>query len=115
MRTGEELLHPRKSMPRCGVKYSYAPTKFLRENFEFRTDHHSLNWILNIRNSSRRIARWRLQLARYEYEAEYRPEVTQNVADRVSRLRKSNEVHGVIDNEFSGCVIESSPSMLKRR
>ena len=43
--------------------------------FKLRTDHEALRWVLNLADSSGRLARWRLRLAEYDYGVQYRPGV----------------------------------------
>ena len=56
--------------------------------FTVRTDHNPLKWILNIADTANgRLMRWRLRLAEFDYDVEYRPGVKHNLADGMSRLR----------------------------
>lgn len=80
------------------------------DTFILRTDHHALILIRSIADSSVRLARWRLQLAKYDNDVEYRPELTRSVAEGVFRLRKSKKEHDVIDDESPGFVMEGSPN-----
>ena len=54
--------------------------------FNLRTDPEALRWVLNLADSSGRLARWRLRLADYDYEVKYRPGVKYQLANGVSRL-----------------------------
>lgn len=63
---------------------------------------------MNLADSSERLAPWRLQLAKDDYEIEHRPGAKRRVADGGSRPRRSKEEYGVIDDEVSCPVMEGS-------
>lgn len=84
--------------------YLYADTLTLR------TEHHALKWNLDLAGSSGTLALWRRRLAEYDYEVEYRPCITQNVADEVSHLRRSGDEQNVVNEEVMCFVTESSSS-----
>lgn len=65
--------------------YLYSST------FTSRRSHHAIRWILSLADSSERLARWRFQVAEYDYKADYRARAMQKVADKESRLRRSEE------------------------
>ena len=67
--------------------------------FNLRTDHEALRWVLNLADSSGRLARWRLRLAEYDYEVQYRPGVKHQLADGVSRLRTDGGDTAPVDDE----------------
>ena len=67
--------------------------------FNLRTDHEALRWVLNLADSSGRLARWRLRLAEYDYEVQYRPGVKHQLADGVSRLRVKDALSEPVDDE----------------
>lgn len=52
-----------------------------RATFTLRTAHHALKWILNVADSSGRLASWRSRLVSYDYGVEYRPWTTPNVVN----------------------------------
>ena len=89
----------------------------LGTQFTVRTDQHALRWLLNLTNVSGRLARWRLRLAEYEFEVEYRPGVKHQLADGMSRLRTASvfpetNIHTHSSDE---CVGVALPYTFKRR
>ncbi|CDF38306.1 unnamed protein product [Chondrus crispus] len=75
--------------------------------FNLRTDHEAVRWVLNLADSSGRLARWRLRLAEYNYEVQYRPGVKHQLADGVSRLRTDGGDTTPVDDEVSCFVVQS--------
>ena len=67
--------------------------------FNLRTDHEALRWVLNLGDSSGRLARWSLRLAEYDYELQSRPGVKYQLADGVSRLRIDGGDTELVDDE----------------
>ena len=67
--------------------------------FNLRTDHEALRWVLNLVNSPGRLARWRLRLAEYDYEVQYRPGVKHQLMDGVSRLCTDGGDTAPVDDE----------------
>lgn len=61
------------------------------DNFTLRTNHPGLKWILDLPDSSRRLARWHLRLAAYDYEVKYRKRPKHEAVHGESRLQKSEE------------------------
>lgn len=76
---------------------------------KLRTDQ-ALNWILNVADSSERLACWRVRLAEYDCKVEYRPGSPHKVAAGVSRLQRSDEEQDMIDKEVPCSVTEGSPN-----
>ena len=68
--------------------------------FTLRTDHEPLRWILNIAEPSGRLARWRLRLAEFDFEVQYRPGRQHNLADGMSRLLTEGGDTSPIDDEI---------------
>ena len=67
--------------------------------FDLRTDHEALRWVLNLADSSGRLARWRRRLAEYDYDVKYRPCIKHQLADGVSRLRVEAASSEPVDDE----------------
>lgn len=53
--------------------------------FKIRTDHQPLTWLMNLKDPSSRLMRWRIKLEEYEYEIEYVKGTSNAVADALSR------------------------------
>lgn len=53
--------------------------------FKIRTDHQPLVWLMNLKDPSSRLMRWRIKLEEYEYEIEYLKGTSNAVADALSR------------------------------
>lgn len=77
---------------------------------KYPSDHHALKWVLNLADSSGRLARCRLQLPKHEYEVEYRPGATHKLADGVSCLQRSEERQDVINDKVPCLVTEGISS-----
>ncbi|CDF39905.1 unnamed protein product [Chondrus crispus] len=67
--------------------------------FDLRTDHEALRWVLNLANSSGPLERWRLRLAEYDYDVQYRPGIKHQLADGVSRLGVDGATPEPVDDE----------------
>ena len=62
------------------------------EKFTVYTDHAALHWLLNIREPSGRLMRWRLRLSEFDFNIEYKKGICNTQADALSRLRTNAEV-----------------------
>jgi len=69
-------------------------------HFTVRTDHNSLTWILSITPSEGRLARWRLRLAEFDFEVQYRPGVKNVVPDSLSRLETTGDDKTSLDEDI---------------
>ena len=56
------------------------------QKFKLRTDHASLRWLLNFKQTDNMYQRWIAQLADYDMEIEHRPGIKHANADALSRL-----------------------------
>jgi len=66
-------------------------TKYFRpylygRKFKIVTDHKPLVWIMNIKDPGSQLMRWRIQLAKYDYEIAYKSGVQNTNADTLSRI-----------------------------
>jgi hypothetical protein len=57
-----------------------------RQKFTVVTDHQALRWVMNLSDAQGRLARWRLRLAEFDFQVEYRPGSSNHAADTMSRL-----------------------------
>lgn len=71
------------------------------EGMEFTviTDHHSLTWLLNLKDPQGRLARWSLRLQQYAFNIQHRPGTQNAAADALSRANEQEAV-GIIDVQF---------------
>ena len=63
--------------------------------FRLRTDHSSLQWLLNFKNPTGMLARWFEILGNYQFDISYRPGSTNTAADGLSRRPESTADVGV--------------------
>ena len=69
------------------------------DRFLLRTDHDCLRWILNIEGSGNpRLARWRLRLCELEFDVAFKPGMTHNLADSISRLESGASDETALDD-----------------
>lgn len=83
--------------------------------FIVRIDHQALKWILELKQCSDRLARWRLRLVKFDFKIQHRRERKHTAVDALSRLPtdqpdksefddenppyEASKVHTVKDNE----------------
>lgn len=60
--------------------------------FLVRTDHSSLTWLLNFKNSHGQLARWMEELSQYDMRVEHRPGKQHANADALSRIPAEAEL-----------------------
>jgi len=53
--------------------------------FTVHTDHRALKWLLNLQDSSSRLARWAIKLSEYDFTVEHRPGTKMRHADALSK------------------------------
>ena len=68
--------------------------------FTVRTDHNALQWALVNSNAEGRLARWRIQLAEYDFDIQYRPGIKHQVPDALSRVRTAGGDTSSIEEEI---------------
>ena len=75
-----------KLLPRQ-AKYSTVEKEYLMgQKFRILTDHRSLEWLNNVKDSNPRLTRWSLFLQSYWFDIEYRTGHRNGNADGLSRL-----------------------------
>jgi RNase H-like domain found in reverse transcriptase len=83
------------------------------QKFIIRTDHHSLQWVLNLSDAKGRLARWRLRLLEFDYEVQYHPGALHHGADMMSKLRSEepaiSEPTDEIDTDVPCFALAHSP------
>ena len=85
----------RKELLACVLFVQYFRHYLLGRKFCLRTDHASLQWLMNFKQPSGMIARWLEILAEFDFDIVYRPGVQNAVADSLSR-RPSDRADAVI-------------------
>lgn len=73
---------------------------FETTGFPIRTDHESLMWMLNFTDSTKRLARWRLGLSEYAFDAVHRTTIEQQAAGALSRLQITIKVRAPLEDDF---------------
>lgn len=71
------------------TKY-FRPYLFGRK-FKIITDHRPLQWIMNLKEPSSRLTRWRLKLSEYDYTVIYKQGKSNTNADALSRVEINND------------------------
>jgi hypothetical protein len=74
-----------------------------------RTDHSSLQWLLNISGDNSRLVRWRLRLSEFSFEIQYKPGRTNQVADVLSRIYTGGTDKEEFDLEVPCLSVEVAP------
>lgn len=68
--------------------------------FTVRTDHQALRWIYNTTDPSSRLMRWRLRLAEFTFDVQYKPGASHHAPDFLSRTRTDALDDSDIDDEI---------------
>ena len=63
----------------------------LGRKFKIQIDHKALIWLMNVKDPSSRLLRWRLLLENYEYEIDYKKGKENQAADALSRVSLTTE------------------------
>jgi hypothetical protein len=80
-----------------------------RTHFTVRTDHSSLQWLLNISGYNSLLLRWRLRLSEFSFEIQYKPGRTNQVADALSRIYTGGIDKEELDLEVPRWSVEVAP------
>ena len=80
-----------------------------RTRFVVRTDHSSLQWLLNISGDNARLVRWRLRLSEFTFDIQYKPGKVNQVADALSRMKTTGGDETVLDLEVPCLSVEDAP------
>jgi Integrase core domain/Integrase zinc binding domain/RNase H-like domain found in reverse transcriptase len=79
-----------------------------RKKFTLRTDHSSLQWLMSIAGDNPRLVRWRLRLAEFSFEIQYKPGKVNQAADALSRMPTTGDDHMELDLDVP-CLILDQP------
>jgi transposase InsO family protein len=79
-----------------------------RVHFLIRSDQVALRWLLDLKDPSGRLARWRLRLAEYNFEIIYRPGIKNSLADGCSRLKSSGSDKAPCDDAVPCFVVSEA-------
>lgn len=81
---------------------------YLKENrFTVRTDHDALKWNLSLTDFAKRLARWRLGLAKFEFDVIHRTSIKHQAADAILRLNTSCKGESPLGNDLSLYAIDN--------
>jgi hypothetical protein len=78
-----------------------------RSHFVVRTDHSSLQWLLSISGENARLVRWRLKLAEFSFEVQYKPGRVNQAADALSRIATDGADKSRIDFDVPCLLVEA--------
>jgi hypothetical protein len=73
-----------------------------------RTDHSSLQWLMNIAGDNTRLVRWRLRLAEFSFEIQYNPGKINQAADDLSRMQTTGDDQAALDPNVPCFLVEKT-------
>lgn len=91
------------------TKY-FRPYLFGRK-FKIITDHKPLQWLMNLKEPSSRLTRWRLKLSEYDFTIIYKKGTANTNADALSRIEINNEQMSLFVNASDIDSVSSSSTM----
>ena len=68
------------------------------QRFLIRSDHQALSWIYSTTDSSGRLMRWRLRLAEYTFDMQYKPGASHHIPDFLSRTDNDAPMEPIQDD-----------------
>ena len=80
--------------------------------FTVRTDHSPLKWLLNLKDCSGRLARWRLRLLPFHYDVVHKAGLKHQAPDALSRLPTAGMDNSPIDDDLPDWQPESTADAL---
>lgn len=71
------------------------------EKFTVFKNHHALNWLFNITDPYRRLTRWILRLAEFDFKMKYKKGANNHHTDGLSRLLTGSSTVGHVDGDIT--------------
>ena len=84
-----------------------------RSKFIVRTDHSSLQWLMSIAGDNARLVRWRLRLAEFSFEIQYKPGKINQAADALSRMRTTGDDQAALDLDVPCLLVEKASKVFQ--
>lgn len=78
------------------------------------TDHDELKWILNLSNSTDKLAQWQLCLSEFEFDIVHRVGIMRQAGDVLSRLKKTEEDESLWKTRSRNCALRHPTPRTRR-